>query len=437
MVDGAPLYTLRRLFGALVIFSTLRFIYYGWIDCQILSPIITFPYEEFSFLPRPNHLATTLLFIGMLLGGFSIMTGKLFKIGTTLFFLCFTYIELLDKTYYLNHYYFVSIIAFLLIFTDAHKERCRIPKLQVNLFKFMIGLVYFLAGLAKLNSDWMIDAQPLSLWLPPHADMPFIGWFFKYKITAYVFSWGGALFDLSAPFFLMSNRFRIWFFPVVILFHLMTWLLFPIGIFPWVMICCATIFFTSEEHRKFWSHFKLLELPKIIGRVNLSPFFKVFAVCFLIIQILFPFRYLMYPGNLFWHESGYRFSWRVMLIEKPSFATFYIKDEFGIEEEVNLSDWLTKQQEKMVSSQPDMIVQFAHILKEKYLNIQQRNIKVRAEVWSSLNGRRSQLLIDPYRNLAQVKNNWKTRDYVIPFDSVITPQNYYKINSKLRENSSW
>ena len=437
MVDGAPLYTLRRLFGALVIFSTLRFIYYGWIDCQILSPIISFPYEEFSFLPRPNHLATTMLFIGMLLGGFSIMTGKLFKIGTTLFFLCFTYIELLDKTYYLNHYYFVSLIAFLLIFTDAHKERYRIPKIQVNLFKFMIGLVYFLAGLAKLNSDWMIDAQPLSLWLPPHADMPFIGWFFKYKITAYIFSWGGALFDLSAPFFLMSNRLRIWFFPVVILFHLMTWLLFPIGIFPWVMICCATIFFTSEEHRKFWSHFKFLELPKIIGRVYLRPFFKVFAVCFLIFQILFPFRYLMYPGNLFWHESGYRFSWRVMLIEKPSFATFYIKDEFGIEEEVNLSDWLTKQQEKMVSSQPDMIVQFAHILKEKYLNIQQRNIKVRAEVWSSLNGRRSQLLIDPYRNLAQVKNNWKIRDYVIPLDSTITPQNYFKINSKLRESSSW
>ena len=115
MVDGAPLYTLRRLFGALVIFSTLRFIYYGWIDCQILSPIVSFPYEEFSFLPRPNHLATTMLFIGMLLGGFSIMTGKLFRIGATIFFLCFTYVELLDKTYYLNHYYFVSIIAFLFI----------------------------------------------------------------------------------------------------------------------------------------------------------------------------------------------------------------------------------------------------------------------------------------------------------------------------------
>ena len=206
MTDGAPLFTLRRLFGVLVVFSTIRFIYYGWIDCQILSPIITFPFEEFNFLPRPNYLGTCLLFFAMLLGGFCITTGKWFKIGCTLFFLCFTYIELLDKTNYLNHYYFVSLLSFLLIFSSAHKEKYRIPKIQINLFKFIIGLVYFLAGIAKLNQDWLLDAQPLALWLPAHVETPIIGWLFKYKTTAYLFSWGGALFDISAPFFLLSNH---------------------------------------------------------------------------------------------------------------------------------------------------------------------------------------------------------------------------------------
>ena len=33
------------------------------------------------------------------------------------------------------------------------------------------------------------------------------------------------------------------------------------------------------------------------------------------IQLAFPFRYLLYPGNIFWTEEGYRFSWRVMLME--------------------------------------------------------------------------------------------------------------------------
>ena len=34
------------------------------------------------------------------------------------------------------------------------------------------------------------------------------------------------------------------------------------------------------------------------------------------IQVIFPLRYIFYPGELFWHEQGYRFSWRVMLMEK-------------------------------------------------------------------------------------------------------------------------
>ena len=37
-----------------------------------------------------------------------------------LFFLSFTYIELIDKTTYLNHYYFISVVSFLMIFLPAN-----------------------------------------------------------------------------------------------------------------------------------------------------------------------------------------------------------------------------------------------------------------------------------------------------------------------------
>ena len=145
----------------------------------------------------------------------------------------------------------------------------------------------------------------------------------------------------------------------------------------------------------------------------------------------------MYSGNLFWHEAGYRFSWRVMLIEKPSWATFFIKDSTGKEEEVDLSDWLTVTQEKMVSSQPDMIVQFAGILRDKYKSIQDRDIKVRAEVWTSLNGRRSQLLIDPFRDISKIENTWAERDYVLSIDSVISPTEFPRIKKQLLQQSDW
>ncbi len=81
MIDSAPLITLRRLFGALVVFSTLRFISYDWIDCQILDPLVTFPFEGFEWLPRPNRGGAYTLFAGMLIGGVSIMTGKMYKAG--------------------------------------------------------------------------------------------------------------------------------------------------------------------------------------------------------------------------------------------------------------------------------------------------------------------------------------------------------------------
>ena len=42
------------------------------------------------------------------------------------------------------------------------------------------------------------------------------------------------------------------------------------------------------------------------------------------LQILLPFRYLIYEGELFWTEEGYRFSWRVMLMEKSGIATFTV-----------------------------------------------------------------------------------------------------------------
>lgn len=47
---------------------------------------------------------------------------------------------------------------------------------------------------------------------------------------------------------------------------------------------------------------------------------------FLALQIIVPFRSLVYPGELFWTEESYFFSWRVMLMEKAGYANFKIVD---------------------------------------------------------------------------------------------------------------
>ena len=43
------------------------------------------------------------------------------RISTLLMFLDFTYVFLLDQTLYLNHFYLMALISFLMIFVPAHR----------------------------------------------------------------------------------------------------------------------------------------------------------------------------------------------------------------------------------------------------------------------------------------------------------------------------
>ena len=56
-----------------------------------------------------------------------------------------------------------------------------------------------------------------------------------------------------------------------------------------------------------------------------------------------------------------------MLMEKSGTCFFYVKDgEHGKKFQVNNAEFLTPYQERMVETQPDMILQYAHLLKRQY-----------------------------------------------------------------------
>ena len=57
-----------------------------------------------------------MLFLICGLSAFLVAIGFKYRLSILLFFLSFTYIELMDKTTYLNHYYFISILSFLMCF---------------------------------------------------------------------------------------------------------------------------------------------------------------------------------------------------------------------------------------------------------------------------------------------------------------------------------
>jgi len=135
-----------------------------------------------------------------------------------------------------------------------------------------------------------------------------------------------------------------------------------------------------------------------------------------IIQLIMPFRFLLYPGKLYWTEEGYRFSWRVMLMEKGGTAFFHVKDPAtGGKTEIINSMYLTQFQETQMSTQPDMILQYAHFLAREY---QKRGIKnpiVTAESYVTLNGSGSRLYIDSTVNLANEQETLSHKKWIIPF----------------------
>lgn len=437
----APLIVLRVCFGLLMLITILRFWFYGWVDKFYIEPSFHFKYYGFEWI-TPIGAYTHFIFLLSLISSIGILLGYKYRFSVLLFFLSFTYIELMDKTTYLNHYYFVSSLAFLLFFLPAgrffsidsklydSKDAPKVSRWTVDSVKLLIGLVYFYAGLAKLNSDWLINALPLSIWLPAKYDLFLIGPLFTKQWVHYLFSWGGTLYDLMIPFLLLYSRTRYFAFFVVIVFHVMTRILFPIGIFPYVMIIATLIFFEPKFHQKILNYLRQILRLKQVKNLKQYPnnikssldkyITKPVLVLFFVFHILFPWRYLLYPGELFWTEEGYRFSWRVMLMEKSGYAQFKIVDKqtkrwFY----VNNSDFLTPFQEKQMSFQPDFILEYAHFLKEHFYRDGHRNISIYVESYVSLNGRPSQPFIDPSIDLTQEKESFKPKNWILPFNHEI------------------
>ncbi|HAD13626.1 MAG TPA: HTTM domain-containing protein [Saprospirales bacterium] len=460
-VGIAPLATLRVVLGAMLVFSTVRFMALGWVDDHYLCPDFHFKYYGFEWVgPLPGWAMYGVHGL-LILSSLCVMLGLYYRLAAVMQFLLFTYTELIDLTYYLNHYYFVSLVCLLLIVVPANRaysldvyrhpalHLTQVPRWTIFIFQWQLGIVYFYAGIWKINYDWLVNALPLRIWVPANDQIPLIGWLFKAPVTPWLFAWIGMLYDVSIVFWLSWARTRVWAYLTVIVFHTLTGLMFQIGVFPLVMIGATLIFFSEQWHVRLWHDERWTMIPwnderwTMIRRA-LRPVFRSIAMnnayrsivhrpsfpivhrpsfivpsflfLFFTFQLLFPWRYLLYPGNIFWTEEGYRFCFRVMLMEKAGTATFFVKDaRTGREGEVVNSDFLNPHQEKQMAMQPDMILQFAHFLKQYYTTQGLTDPSVRAEVYVTLNGRPSQLLIDPKVDLTKIRDGWSHKTCITAY----------------------
>lgn len=420
--DAAALAVFRMAFGMLVAVSAVRFLAYGWIDA-LFDVKYRFTYWGFAWVPSPGVETVRLLFVALVVLGLLVAAGALYRLAMPLLFVVFTWVQLLDVSTYLNHYYLVCLLAGLMCFmplngywsVDAKLRpalrRETLPTWCTALLRFQIGTVYVFAAIAKFNGDWLGHGAALHLWLSSRPSIPLVGPWLHHPAAAWFASWAGFLFDASAPFLLSFRRTRPFAYVAVLAFHLMTSALFPIGMFPFIMMLSTLVFFDASWPRRFVRSQPPVAPPG--GRAVPAWGVAVLAA-YAAVQVLLPVRTFFYGGDVSWHEQGMRFSWRVMTREKNGTVTYVVKQkDSGREWHVSPRTYLNGVQERELAVQPDLILQLAqHIAGE--FRAKGVEVEVRADTLASLNGRKAAPLIDPAVDLTQVRDGLAPKPWILP-----------------------
>ncbi|MGD9762836.1 MAG: HTTM domain-containing protein [Candidatus Binatia bacterium] len=432
-VDAASAAAFRILFGLVLLGGITRFLSEGWVEILYVEPQVFFKYWGFSWVqvwPQWGMYAHYAVLFALAL---AITLGYRTRLAAALFFLGFTYVELMDVTNYLNHYYLVSIVSLLIVFLPLDRvwslEARRRPTLAppaipvwvLYILRLQVGIVYVNAGLAKLGSDWLLHAQPLGIWLGARTETPLIGPWLDMPWVPYVLSWAGFLYDCTIVFALSWRRTRIVAYGFVLCFHFMTHVFFDIGIFPFLMTGLTTIFFEPDWPRRLLRLLRV-ESPRAMQYEPLAPLGRIatrlgIAACavFFAVQILMPLRHWLYPGDVLWNEQGMRWAWKVMVREKNGSITYHVRErETGRTWQVSPTRYLTWRQAKEMAGQPDLILQLAHHIAADLRDRGLHDPEVRVEAWVSLNGRPAALMIDPAVDLTRVSDGLAPARWILP-----------------------
>jgi hypothetical protein len=434
-VDGASVAAFRIAFGLLMLIAVVRFFARGWIAEYFLTPKHFFPYYGFEWVRPWPGAGMYIHFAAMGLLAVLIAAGIFYRASVALFGVLFAYAHLIDKTNYLNHYYLVICLCFLMAFLPLHRSAsldawrrlslrgATAPAWVLWALRAQVGLVYLFGGIAKLKGDWLIEAQPMRMWLAANTEVPVLGSLFGEPWVAHALSCAGAAFDLFIVPVLLWHRTRIVGFVTVVIFHLVTARLFQLGLFPWIMMASSLLFLPPDWPRRVLAMLGRTKLAAPSARPIDPPNRSRWLVLGLLglyfaFHVVMPLRHLLYPGNVCWTEEGFRFSWNVMLMEKDGAVDVRVTEpSTGRRWEVAPTDYLTRYQAKMMAAQPDMILQFAHIVADDLRSRGVLDPEIRVDAFASLNGRRHAGLVDPAVDLAREIDGLSPKRWILPLDS--------------------
>ena len=234
----------RIAFGLLMLWEAWRYLNRGWVERHIYAAKLHFTYWPFDFVaPLPGEGLYVVLML-LRLFGFCAALGVCYRMSSVLLFLTVSYIFLVEKALYLNHFYLMCLFAGILAVVPAH--RCfsvdsllskgkgwpsTVPCWAWWLILFQIAVPMTYGGLAKLNRDWL-RGEPLGAWLAERTEYPLIGPFVESDAFVWDMVYGAIAIDLFFLAYILPRRTRVFGYGILLVFHFLTALLFSIEFFP-------------------------------------------------------------------------------------------------------------------------------------------------------------------------------------------------------------
>lgn len=412
----------RIAFGTIMLCNVGRYFVHDSIGKYWIEPTFHFQYFGFEWVrPWPgNGMYVHFGVLGLAAAGITV--GYFYRFCSLLFVVGFSFQFLLEQALYLNHYYAAALFSLLLAVVPANavwsldsskrlpsRKSHTIPLWALWLLRFQIAVIYIFAGLAKLNPDWLSGTSWKTLLQGP-TRVPFVDLLSEWHLANVSLGWGGLLFDLLVIPGLLWKRSRGVTFACAVVFHFINSQLFRIGIFPWMMLAATTLFFYPNWPRELLQFVTgaphRIRTPAPASAPVSVPALTA-LVTYAVLQMAIPLRHYLYRGDVAWTEQGHRFSWRMMLHKKDGRTVFRVvtaQDTAVIDPLTHLRPW----QVHAMSTRPDMILQYAHLVAREATVGRGTSVRVYVDAELSLNGRPPYPLVDPSIDLAaQPRTIWQ------------------------------
>jgi vitamin K-dependent gamma-carboxylase len=431
-VDIAPLVFFRIAFGLLMLIEIAAYTFSGYLRQHWIDPQFHFTYYGFGWVaPPPGNWMYVLAGL-LMLSATGFMLGLHYRLSAAVMAFGLTWVFLIEQANYLNHFYLICLLSFVAITLPAHRARSldclrnpalraqTVPAWTIWILQAHIAIAYLYGGIAKFNIDWL-NAAPIRVWFNSGVPAPRIPDSLKREFVYYFVSYSGLLLDLLFVPLLLWKRTRLLAIGLAAAFHLGNLWLFDIGVFPFLSMALTLLFLDPRWHRKVLRLGSRTENPEP-ANLPVRTWVLVPLLIYAVIHLLFPFRHWLYPGPAHWTEEGHRFAWRMMLRSKKGDAYFIIPDAKGKLWRIDPREILTRRQYLRMMEHPDMLLQFAHYLRDRAGPPQ---ISVYAVNYVSLNGRPRALLVHPAVDLAKVQRNLFPADWILPLENNQSPPAHY------------